>query len=495
MKKLTHILSATAILFTLSFSAFAADTSVPADVENLKASPLNGGVRLTWDKATDDTGVTGYKVFYGLDSVGEGEDYEKSKDVKNVTEYSMQDLENGKKYYFSVIAYDAAGNESAYWAPEASATPKADAGSGDDKKAPTVQDAEAISMEEVKVVFSEAVVLPEEDSQDAFTIENEDTLELLNVVSAEIDEEDESEATVILTTGKQTENQDYKLTVGIDIKDKSNNPIVSGTSDTAKFAGSGEEKEAEDKEGPKLTKVEAVDNTHVALTFDETIVLSIDPSTNFKIMAKGGEKGDTGRVLEVLGVKLGPNSANVEDATAILTTAKQAKVQYTLNLIGLKDEAGNLADADASSDFEGIEAKEIPDGDDNGEEPDVIPPKDAAKFIAKAILEAKKYVVNLTWEIPAENLDDVVEQVLYQSNDKGKKYEKKTSLETGIDKYKVEGLDAGEYWFKLTQKDQAGNESEGIITKVVLSETGPEMIGLVAVSLMLGRIVTRRKKK
>lgn len=502
MKKFINIFVAVVLLTTFSLSAFAADTELPSDVENLKAQGLNAAVKLTWDEASDDTGVAGYQVHYGLTSVTKkGQGYDEVVDVKDVTQYTVENLENGKKYYFSVIAYDAAKNESESWAIEASATPTGEAGKAEDKTAPTVKKAEAVSQEEVKVEFSEAVVLPEDDPQDAFTIENEDTLELLKVVNAEMDEEDDTDATIILTTDKQKEGQDYKLTVGIDIKDKASNSIVSGTSDTAKFTGTEKQKEDksgdsedgdEDKQGPKVVKVESVDNTHFAITFDETIVLSIDPSTNFKVY----KKGEPSKTIDVLGVKLGPNSDNVEDATAVITTAPLQKVTYVVEVIGLKDEAGNVVDGDGDmGEFEGKEPVDTDGGDTDGGESDLIPPKDVANFIAKAVVDAKKYVVNLKWEIPAENYDDVVEQILYQSEDKGENYDKKTSIEAGVDEYQVKDLDPGEYWFKITQKDEAGNESKGVVTKVVLAETGPEMIGLLAMSLFLGRVVTRRKRK
>ncbi|MBI4975260.1 hypothetical protein HZC20_01150 [Candidatus Peregrinibacteria bacterium] len=55
-------------------------------------------------------------------------------------------------------------------------------------------------------------------------------------------------------------------------------------------------------------------------------------------------------------------------------------------------------------------------------------------------------------------------------------------------------MEPGEYWFKVTEKDVAGNESKGSVVKVKLAGTGPELIGLFALSLGLGRVFTRRKK-
>ena len=79
--------------------------------------------------------------------------------------------------------------------------------------------------------------------------------------------------------------------------------------------------------------------------------------------------------------------------------------------------------------------------------------------------------------------------------DGGSDYEKTTELDADVDNYEAEELELGEYYFKLTQEDEAGNESEGSIVKVVLSETGPGLIGLVLASVGLGRVVGRKKRK
>ncbi len=96
----------------------------PSDVENFLAEAQNGAVKLTWAAATDDVGVAGYKVYYGTTSVQEvGDRYDSHVDVHNVLTFTVPHLVNGTKYYFSVIAYDAAGNESGNWAHEVSSTP------------------------------------------------------------------------------------------------------------------------------------------------------------------------------------------------------------------------------------------------------------------------------------------------------------------------------------------------------------------------------------
>lgn len=467
-------------------TAFAADTEMPADVAELVAVAQNGAVKLTWAEATDDTGVKGYKVYYGLTSVSKkGDKYDKNVDVGNVKTYTVPALENGKKYYFSVIAYDAAENESANWADEVSATPDGAAQNVEDKEAPQVASAEALNKVEVKVVFSEEVVLPAKDPQDSFAIENDETFAELTVSKAEMDEEDKTNKTVILTTAAQTDKTKYTLTVGISVKDKASNPIISGTSDTAEFTGSGVEKAADDATGPELVKVESIDSTHILVTFNETVVLSIDPSEDFVIEGKT----DKTKKLDVLGVKLGPNSDSVEDGSAVITTSEQEAIDYTVTIKKLKDETGNEPNEDKNSGtFKGVAQAQSPDKD-------TVAPKEVANFLAKAVVAAQKYTVTLTWNINEETKADLKEQLIYMSTDKGTKYDKKATLDAAAKQYEVKDLTPGEYWFKITQKDAAGNESAGIVSKITLSETGPEMLGLVALSIGLGRVFGKKRKK
>lgn len=492
MKKFSSILAAVLLMIFGSLSAYAAaDTQRPGNVSNLKAIALDGSVKLTWDRTTDNVAVAGYQVHYGTKPVtAQGQTYENVVDAGDVNEYVITNLKNGTAYYFSVVAYDAAKNESKKWAKEVSVTPAVTAGMPEDKDAPQVKDAQALNSSEVKMTFSEAVVLPAEDPEDAFTIEVDATLEGFAVLDAKMDEEDETEKTVILTTAKQQEGTEYKLTVSIDIEDKAGNPIISGTSDTAIFTGTAVDKEAEDKNGPKVVKVQATDPTHIIVNFDEAVVLSIDPAENFKIM----EEKESEKTLQVLGVELVKNTDGVEDAAVIITTSEQEDKSYVVVASKLKDEEENVVDSEKNSAI--FAGQKAPETDvDNEDTEDKVAPKDVAKFLAKTLFEGEKYVVTLTWEIPKVNIGDVIEQIVYMSTDKGENYAKQATLDPEATKYEAANLDAGEYWFKLTQKDAAENESEGVIKKVILSETGPEMIGLVLVSLGLGRIFGRKKRK
>jgi len=484
MKKFYSLLvtAALSVLLLNSISAYAAvsDTTPPGDVEELTVTPYDGTVKLSWDPVTDDDRVAGYVISYGTTSV-DGEtvtDYDSSEDVGNVKNYVLDGLTNDTEYFFSIYAYDAAGNESEYWAPEVSATPSEAAGLYLDEDAPQVAKAEAVDQEHVKVVFSEAVVLPEVDATAEFSVENDDTLEALDVLAAEMDDSDLRSRTVLLTTEKQEGGVSYTLVVNTGVKDEAENIIVSGYSDSAIFEGSAVPYNAVTL---AVQSVEATDATHVLVEFNVAVALGVDPTANFVI----AEKADATKTLAVTKATLGDSSSGVADASVLLETAAQADTTYTLTLSGVKDAAGlELTGDGAVQEFAGFV-----------ESGDVVGPEDVANFLAKQLKNAENYTVTLTWAVPEANKGLVDAQKLYMSEDKGTSYKDVKELEPDAVTYVAEDLKEGEYWFKLTQKGTDGTETAGSVVKVVLSETGPELLGLVLVSLGLGRVFRKKKAR
>jgi len=495
MKKILSYILAIIAVFALALPAFAElQTTTELDVEGVKVTPLNASVKIEWDPLDYSDGeLSGYVVWYDTVAAAENGDAYANRvpatgDLGNVSSYTVTGLENGKTYYFAVTAVDKNAVESKNWSVPAnvSAVQSADAATPEDNVSPQVTKAEALNKEEVKVEFSEAIVLPAEHPENAFVIQNITSFEDLVVKGAAMDPLDTTNKTVIVTTDPQEKDADYKLTVGIDVEDTSGNPIVSDTSATAPFKGSDVEKVAADTAGPEVSSVEVIDGTHLMVNFNESVVLAIDPTQNFAIT----EKDVATNKLNVTEVLLCENAAGVDDASAVVTTDAQKDVTYVVMAVGVKDAAGNDVNVEkASAEFQGMVAAVGGDGDTT-----IAAPKDVASFLATKILEAEKYNINLTWKVPAENVGKTVEQLLYKSLDKGNEYSKEASLEPAVESYEMKGLEAGEYWFKLTQKDATGAESAGTIVKVVLAKTGPGVVGLVLASAVLGRFVTKKKK-
>ena len=81
--------------------------------DNSESGTSINSATLTWDPpatsadGTPLTDLAGYTIYYGTSSLN----YTVSIDVGNVTTYKIDNLSPGT-YYFSVTAYDTAGNES-----------------------------------------------------------------------------------------------------------------------------------------------------------------------------------------------------------------------------------------------------------------------------------------------------------------------------------------------------------------------------------------------
>jgi hypothetical protein len=88
-------------ILALCFVALGSIVSQASDV-------LAAEGKLAWNAATGNP--VGYKLYYGQTSGS----YQGAIDVGLQTSYSLGDLADGQRYYFSVKAYDAARSESGY---------------------------------------------------------------------------------------------------------------------------------------------------------------------------------------------------------------------------------------------------------------------------------------------------------------------------------------------------------------------------------------------
>lgn len=554
----------TAMLTGLSSLVFAqsgpADIEVPSDVENVRATAGDSMVSLTWDVATDNVGVDGYKVYYGLEPVtAQGGNYQYTLEVGDVIEYDVKNLVNGTAYYFAVTAYDASGNESESYSLEVEATPQVAAVEeiseplpmGDDGKAPTVKSAEGYSNVQVKVVFSEPVELPAEEPQTAFLIEDNLTGEFLPLLDAETMQSDKK--IVIIETAPQDANSEYILTAGITVQDVYGNSVRSGTSDTATFlAGEGEyrslntgmvaenlgetvtdvaagtlgdglndaaddlfgdltEEEmaaleealgeavangditggtildesefsnlysATDGELPEgVASIEAVSETDVKVVFSEAVAF-VEAENYFVVYEKDGElDAVTG---EPVMMTVSSQELTLDGMTATFTVdAMKPGYDYVLSIMNVVTTAGVAIDSGEGIEFQ---AKTL-------ELVDVIPPAEVTNFLAR--LEGS--LVSLTWTVSVS--EDAIEQIVYQSTD-GVNYFEKVVLPPLVSEFEVSDLVAGmTYWFKVTSRDGAGNESAGVITEVTLPETGPGLALMFGLSALGTAFVSRRKKR
>ena len=99
------------------------DSSAPTAPSGLAASPGDGSTALSWQKSTDNVGVSGYAVFRANP---DGSWPGAAIATTAGTSYADSGLTNGTAYTYRVVAYDAAGNRSVA-SNSATATPSAPA--------------------------------------------------------------------------------------------------------------------------------------------------------------------------------------------------------------------------------------------------------------------------------------------------------------------------------------------------------------------------------
>ena len=541
-----------------------ADIELPSDVESLQADAGDGMASLSWDVATDNVGVEGYKVYYGTSSVtAQGGSYDFTLEVGDVIEYDVENLDNDTEYYFAATAYDASGNESESYSFEVHAIPQkveeveeVVVPMGDDGKAPTVKSTESYSNVQIKVTFSEAVVLPEEEPQTAFLIKDNLTGEYLPLLDAEILNSDKK--VVILETAPQDSSTEYILTAGITIEDVYGHSIRSGTSDTATFVGgegaykpvnvdvaeeiiedvvadsglgetvtdvvveealdslSGGLGDASDslfgdlspeemaaleaaleaaveegditggvilEEAPMLPKwvesVEAVSENQLEVVFSDPVSF-VEAETHFMVVEAIEDDPSTleveeGDILFISAEELMEDSMTV----SLMVDGMEPGHDYLLSILNVV----TLASSEAIDSGEGI-AFQAP----TLELVDIIPPEEITNLMSNLT----GALVTLTWNVSIS--EDAIEQVVYESMD-GASYSERVVLPPLVTEFEINDLMAGmTYWFKVTSKDAAGNESEGVVVQVTLPETGPGLALMFGISL-LGTAATRRRKK
>jgi len=462
----------------LAMAEVVPDSGLPSDVENLQGFPGDGEATLTWDASTDDTGVEGYYVYAGLESVeANGGSYTfGSTDAGDSTTYVMDNLTNGVTYYFTVTAYDADGNESQYYSKEVEVTPEAS--ELGDFTAPTVKNAMATSSTLVEVEFSEAVELPT-DATSVFALESTSGT-AIEVLDAYVSD---NSSTVFIVTAEQTPGTQYILTAGSGITDLAGNPIESGTSDTAIFTGSALQK-TDDTPGTDgntssdtfvVDAVAATDTNELVLTFSQDVV-SASPDS-FTIQ----EAEDATQTVEVLSV-----SIDDEDATQVtLTTeAMESGFDYVLTMDEMifNTDGDSIATDKMSVDFT-AQTKDLAD---------LVAPEDITNFLAAVADETS---VLLSWTASEDSAGDLAKYLVYQSMDGGVTFGDALSIASDASDYEVSDLTAGEtYTFKVSAVDENGNESDGVLTTVTLPESGPELLLLFPLAVAGAGAWTRRKK-
>ncbi len=469
----------------------------PEDVKGLAATAIDEkSIGLTWDATKDATGgpVDHYRIYYGKTSVfkeGEG-NYDKEINTSNSnTSYVINKLDPETEYFFSITAFDSDNTESEQYAQEVSATTMAAEDSKRsteeskssnepiDTEAPKVTSVSAPNNQTVEIQFNEVINLKIDDLINSFVIvEQQDSNKKLTINGVQLSEAD-NKSIAVLTTDIQTENKNYIVTVNENISDIAGNKIVKGGSDSGLFLGS-----ALAKSNQSLTEATEVDckddyNCFAKKLVDCTVGTYTQSDDEFSYS------------LEITG--------SSEDQCVIKYTAnKHPNVLFANSTMDCNIPSGNYKTAedyqktfnlsscngDLVSGYKAVEIK------------DVTPPEDITNLLVSFTKVLEKYMVSLNWTASLNTAQDLVDQMLYMSLDRGANYDAGKSLGANATSTKVNDLNGGtEYTFKITTKDDAGNESAGAIKSIRLPQTGLGAGLLLFGSALAAKEGLRRRKR
>ncbi len=470
-KKIFRGLTAVMLLITLSTGATSvmAQTSL-AEVAGLKVDTVgNKTVTLKWNAVAN---ANNYKVLYGTSTVESNAEYNRPPiDTGNVTSFTVNNLTNGTKYYFSVIATNGA-TTSLYYGEEVSATPTAEGANA----APTIVSTTSDAADSFVISFSKDMALDANLAAQIKVVKSNDESSLVVKDTTKV-----SATKLKVTTDPQDAGSEYRVTLTDQFKDSAGTPIENVERSSILIGFSGELASnlfgaAEDAGDLKVTEITVLpDKKGVELSFNKEVIIGENPVAQIVIL----ETNNLTAPLGVLDVK-----ANKEDNTKILiVTEEQKEVSYTILVTGFKDAAGKLiAEANSTVEF-------------NGGSTQAGTPQDVVD-LAGDFIDLAKIIVNLTWgSSPDVEAADFKGYAIYLSTDGGENFDLLDDSLTGdLTEFTTDSLSPAEkYLFKVTAKNEKG-ESEGAVVELELPGTGPVGLALIAFgSLGLGRIVTKRK--
>lgn len=274
---------------------------------------------------------------------------------------------------------------------------------------------------------------------------------------------------------------------------------------------------------PAVSNVLAMDRNHVLVGFSEAVQL---PELLAEAAFTITEQINPASVLDVTAATQYANDP--EGKTVILTTADQTKnVNYIVTAsVAITDVDGNPIESGVSDSglFLGSDLAPAMDAETEtaeedmveeiieevvvdpleelletttAEEVDVTAPEDITNLLLTFKEELEKFVIIMNWTASLNTAKDLVDQILYMSMDKGASYSPGQSLGAFTTTHQLPNLEGGkEYTFKITTKDDTGNESVGVVKSIRLPQTGLGAGFLVLSSAVAaGRVLRRKKNK
>lgn len=465
-KKVIAVISMLVFVLTTANVALAQTATPLAEVTGLKIEKTgNQTVTLKWNAVT---GATNYKVLYGTLPVGSNAEYNRPPiDAGNTTTYTVQNLTNGTKYYFSVIATNATST-SQFYGTEVSATPNAEGANA----APKIVNTVSTGVNSFNIEFSKPMNFTGLNLASQITaVKSIDESALtINSVSAT------SDTLLNVSTAPQDPGSEYRITLTDQFKDTAGTSLAVTERSSILIGFADLFGSAEDAGDLKVKAITVLTNKKgIEVEFNQEVQIGENPVSQLAIVETNNPDSSLG-VLEV--------KPNTQDKTKILIiTEAQKEVSYTILITGFKDNSGKLiSEANSTVEFVG--------GAGQAGLPQEV------TDLAGQFVDIAKIIVNLTWgSSPDFEASDFKGYKVYLSTDGGANFDLLESMLATDTEFTTESLSPAEkYLFKVTAENAVG-ESKGVITELELPGTGPAGLALLGLSsLAAGRFLTKKRK-
>jgi len=422
LSKMKSMISVFGIIFIGISQVFAQTGSLPGNASDLKAESFDQKVKLTWTAATDPDGtIKGYTIYYGNNSVGEdnNNNYDDSVEVDgNKTEFEVNNLINGVKYFFAMTATDNDGNESPYYSDEVMALPNKVQNS-------SLMVLSAKHTEPTKIEIKMSKTVKVDSKYDAFRVENVENGLKVPIIDTIVNSE---VVTLVIGAGTMTTGDLYKVTATLGVSDSEGNPIASGITDTVKFTAKDDFPQQNDT------------------TNDDTGGDSDNSSNNTNVTDVNGN----GNSEDDFWDNFLDESIDKEDSTEVTQDNKNDDVnEETVDPFSVDPEPVlNTNNTDNSND----EEKVIPAIEDKEA------PEEAQNIKVDKKSAATKGTVKISWTPSVSN--DVLNQILYLRIGL-KDWDKGTTLKKTDSEYVLKVKSHENYQVRLVTTDVAGNKSYG----------------------------------
>ena len=204
-----------------------------------------GDVRLSWP-SNSESDLAGYQIYYGTTS----NNYLWTVNVHNVTQYTIQNLNENTQYYFALTAYDQSGNESSK-SPEYSFLVK-------DIAKPTLDTVYAVAADRIVVKFSEPVEINTAEIENNYSIRDNP-----NIIVQNAELQSDLKTVYLNTLSHPTGN--YTLTVN-NVRDRAATPNTIEANSTFDYTYT-----SDDQLGPTVIKHDLFDRSLLVLEFSEAL--------------------------------------------------------------------------------------------------------------------------------------------------------------------------------------------------------------------------------